>query len=51
MATRVWKSVFKWLNIDFISFEIVCNNFLSFRALVKKKKFANARQLSWLATT
>jgi hypothetical protein len=33
------------LNVDLISFETICNHFLLFGALVKKKKFAKAMHL------
>jgi hypothetical protein len=39
------------LNVDLISFETICNHFLLFGALVKKKKFAKAMHLFGFDTT
>jgi hypothetical protein len=48
-SKQVWKSIFKWLNVDYIPFEEGCAYIDAFEALVKSKKRAKVRHLIWPA--
>ncbi|CAJ2667257.1 unnamed protein product [Trifolium pratense] len=50
-SQKSWKRIFKWMNVDFISFDDGWNHFSSFGALLKNKKYEKARHVIWLATT
>ncbi|CAJ2655981.1 unnamed protein product [Trifolium pratense] len=50
-SQKLWKRIFKWMNVDFISFDDEWKHFSSFGALLKNKKYEKARHVIWLATT
>jgi hypothetical protein len=50
-SQELWKRIFKWMNVDFISFDEGWEHFFAFGALLENKKFEKARHVIWLATT
>ncbi|XP_045831366.1 uncharacterized protein LOC123922712 [Trifolium pratense] len=51
ISIQVWKKVYEWLDMNFITFEEVWKHFTTFGDLVKSKSLAKARHVIWLATT